>query len=269
MGTGSGLYSFLQRKGIPAGFSGKSGPPEFPDLPEMPRRTGIDSMNMTLADFTILYLSLGAPVATVTFLRMARPGKRVPILAAVSAWVAWPAATVYLLGRAPRRRAVLDLLDGGAQSSRNASARSSLIREFDSVAIKSMAASDTFLFRETLERYVALSELLENTISRFEDLPENEFFIAAGGAAPAVGTICLARRNRDRLQQHLSRARTDLVNSMTILPSGESRLAARSALMRLFDSFGDSEGRHAVSASIAGGAAEGTSPSEMIRFKAV
>ena len=224
---------------------------------------------MTFSDFTILYLSFGAPVAAVAFLWMSKSGTAPRLIGALSAWALWPVAALYFAGKPTHRRAVMGVLDASAQISRNASTRSATVREFDASTTSLLAASETFLLRETLERYVALFELIENATSDIEDLPENEFFMAAASASGATGTKCLARRNRARLTKHLSRARMDLVRSMALLPAGEARLAARADLIRLFESFGDAEGKQAVSESISGSPSESVAQPDIIKFNAV
>lgn len=222
---------------------------------------------MTISDFTIFYLTLGSPAGVVAFLKIARQGWRPALTRALLIWFAWPLAVAYVASRPLKRRAIYDLLGEGANRSRNAGVRSARARDLNAIAAEALGSAGTFVFRDTVDRYIALAEAVESASSDHSDPPAADFFLSAGSHAPEIGTLCLARKNRGRLKKHLSKARVDLTDAVTRIPTTDKRLEARALLVLLFDSFADSEGRKSVADRLTADRDPLESP-DMVGFKA-
>lgn len=222
---------------------------------------------MTFTDFTIFYLTMGSPAGVLAFLTLERKGWRSALMRAVLIWFAWPLAAIYVASRPSKIRAVRELLGEGVQRSRNSNVRKTRAESLSNVAAQNLGASATFAFRETVERYVALAEAVEVSSMDLSGLPAADFFVSAGSRAPEIGTLCLARKNREKLRKHLAKARVDLTEAVTRIPATDARLEARGLLVLLFEAFGDTEGRRAVTDRLLGNREAIESP-DMVGFKA-
>lgn len=222
---------------------------------------------MTLSDFAIFYLTLGSPAGVVAFLKISRQGWRPAVTRGLLIWFAWPVAVAYLASRPSKRRAIYDLLGEGADRRQNWGVRGVRARDLNAMAAAALGSAGTFVFRDIVDRYVALAEAVESSSSDVSDTTVADFFISAGSRAPEIGTLCLARKNRERLKRHLSKARVDLTDAVTRIPTTDARREARALLILMFDSFGDAEGRRAIAAQIGGDHDPGESP-DMVGFKA-
>lgn len=146
---------------------------------------------MDYIDLVIIYLACGAPFG-VYELTITRRGRNVA-LHGVSAILFWPAYTVRHLNaffdpdtrlRHEARRIRIGL---------------------EEAAMSNASSSEVFEFRQVYEQLTGLAA------ARAERAGTHDLFAATGHPDPDLASICLARRNRIRIDFHLERSKQDLL----------------------------------------------------------
>lgn len=168
---------------------------------------------MGFTDFLIIYLACGAPFGVYHFVQNRKTsGLGRSLSGAFLRFVFWiPFAVAMVV----RRSSLANLYTLGFDGVTNSDSKRS--REISSIRrrIEDLAAANTdlsvFDCREVVERFIGLSEELQNV--RTESVStEAEIFAVAGHPNKAVASACLRRQVKRKLEFHLELARRDLVS---------------------------------------------------------
>ena len=158
---------------------------------------------MSISDFVIIYLSLGAPSAVCHFFEDGERSGAKTWLTTFAVFLVWPPKTIQLLRRHVRKSPANKHF---ARSSHLDSAIKIKQKEIlDSIKTIG-AAGETFELRDIFEGYI--------TLTRAADEPAGEFaeiFRVAGRMDSEIGTICLNRRNAAKLARHQTDAGRSLI----------------------------------------------------------
>jgi len=162
---------------------------------------------MTLADLFIVYLSFGAPLAVYEYLQSRASSRQQRMVSSLVTFLFWVPAAI----RIGRRYFLNAYSDGdfvsGPFSDSHADEISDLSERLKAELVRSSGQSGMRDIREVVDRYVGLTEALNDG----DPVGQGDLFEAAGRPANALGRICLTRRNRHRLEVHHSQARRDFI----------------------------------------------------------
>lgn len=173
-------------------------------------------MPMKLSDFLIIYLSCGAPLAVYFFLRNRNPYNffRHALKSLVVALVWIPYAFLLLHGfitkNFPPGKTEFDTVECDLTAAE---------KQLSQLLIESGAPLSLFDFREAVERYAGLTLARRNAAGNFPARRNAELFQIANLENAELGTRCLVRRNRRRLDAHQSLARDDFLRIVAQIKS--------------------------------------------------
>lgn len=160
---------------------------------------------MTFSEILIIYFSLGAPVAVYYFQRQRQFANKIAALESFRAFVLWPAALFRIIA-AETKMAAKDESDEAAACDRTAA----LLRKIFEIAMRDFSRCgrerDLTQFRETIERYCALSNTVEE--KAFGDA--SEFYAAAGHPNPELAAVCRRRRSFRKIDTHYRAASREI-----------------------------------------------------------
>ena len=164
---------------------------------------------MTISDYMIIYLSAGAPFAVLAFLQMPDAPIVRRIVTAAAVMLAWPAAAAIWMVR--RFRGLehpfgFELVDKSRDGKIHGIANS-----LERSVLSNGSVVSLYEWREIYERYTGLSLAVAEADGNSED---NELFEVAGNKNGKLGTVCLNRRNRNRLIFHHTQARNDFLDAL-------------------------------------------------------
>jgi hypothetical protein len=162
---------------------------------------------MRVSDYIIIYLSLGAPFAVYFFLQSADVAIKRRLINSLITLFAWPvfATTrmVLTLGKDSfwlTRTGREEILDEKIRIIRNEIEEH--IRETQPICL-------LYEWRDAFERYTGLAKAVAQSQN---ETAEMELFAIGENKNGKLGTVCLNRRNRNRLIFHLTHARNDFVD---------------------------------------------------------
>ena len=161
---------------------------------------------MTVSDYMIIYLSAGAPFAVYVFLQMSGTPLVRRILTAFGAMLVWPVAAAIWIVR--RFRGIEPFGFESADKSRRIN---SLANSLERSILGNGSTVSLYEWREIYERYTGLSLAVAEAEDNSDD---NELFEVAGNKNGKLGTVCLNRRNRNRLIFHHTQARNDFLDAL-------------------------------------------------------
>ena len=164
---------------------------------------------MTFADFLIVYLAFGAPLAVYKYLQNRTDDIRQRILVSGFTFFFWIPAAVQIgylhLTNAYFTDDFVSQQDSDATSFRSGEMRESL----SAGLIRLTRGSNVHDLRETVERYTGLAEAVQ--IGLRGNTGPGALFEIAGREEYDLGRVCLTRRNLRRLQRHHMQARQDFL----------------------------------------------------------
>ena len=184
------------------------------------------SQLMKPIDFIIIYLACGAPFGVYFFIQQRDYLKNTKLwqkssllwLKCVLITLLWfPFAFTLLRKFITKKLSKNDFGKNEQVDSKNIKV-DEFEKTFSQFLLESKTSVPLFEFRETFERYLGLTQ--ENLVNNSCDIIDsNDFFQISKHENPELGTICLNRRNRFRLQQHQTLARRDFLRIIEILDS--------------------------------------------------
>lgn len=187
---------------------------------------------MTVTDLTLIYLSVGAPIAVYETLQKRGPLTPRKALSSVIAFLVWPAVAFRLLLRYLDSRPKSIFFGGSNDADIQTEQKIDSIREdLKSIAASELRGSSVFEFREFFDRYVELTlainpKYLNRKIS-------SELFRAGGREETELAEICLNRRNRAKLSRHQTKARESFLEYIDDFPDRSQRSAAAEKALEL------------------------------------
>ncbi len=158
---------------------------------------------MNLTDLFIIYFTGGAPFAVYYFLQNRRQESNLLPKTAI-VFLLWIFFAVSLLLQSKIRRQVFDYSSEN-QRGQILSLHQKKLEEF---LVESKFNISVFDLRETIERYVGLTLNIGNDIANGA---EQEILRIAENDNLRLGSICIERRNRNRLARHQTEARKDFI----------------------------------------------------------
>ena len=161
---------------------------------------------MTISDYMIIYLSAGAPFAVFAFLQMSDAPLVRRILTAAGTMLVWPAAAAIWIVR--RFRGIEPF---GFESADKNCRIHNIANRLERSIVGNGSAVSLYEWREIYERYTGLSFAIAEAEGNSDD---NELFEVAGNKNGKLGTVCLNRRNRNRLIFHHTQARNDFLDAL-------------------------------------------------------
>lgn len=178
-------------------------------------------MEMTLIDFLIVYLSVGAPFGAYRFIRSRKAHFAPAAIRTVIATLVWPV----LVGRSDFLKrlwktahgTVLRTGGGTKLDSEIASARSFFEDRAD------LSGLNLRHFREIFDRYAGLSAAKLESEGPASST-HAELLKAAGLERNFTSERCVDRRYRTRIEFHLDRARADLLGELSKIITGDHRI---------------------------------------------
>jgi len=164
---------------------------------------------MTISDYMIIYLSAGAPFAVFAFLQMTDAPLVRRIVTAAAVMLVWPVAAAIWIVR--RLRGIehpfgFELADKSRDSKIHG-----IANRLERSILGNGSAVSLYEWREIYERYTGLSLAVAESEGMSDD---NELFEVAGNKNGKLGTVCLNRRNRNRLIFHHTQARNDFLDAL-------------------------------------------------------
>ncbi|HEX6125900.1 MAG TPA: hypothetical protein VFZ23_11060 [Pyrinomonadaceae bacterium] len=190
---------------------------------------------MSITDILVIYLAFGSPLMVHHYLSNARLDRRRRIISALFALAFWVPSVVQMGYRYLSNA----YFTHGFVSGRDLDAVERYLLEIRGILKPSSRTSVSGFsghdFFEALERYVALAAA-KRTRSPDSVQPLNLFEVA--GRESEIGTACLVRRNRRRIENHHIRARADLLRLFRNISAGDSRVlvaACMTEIARLLD----------------------------------
>lgn len=189
---------------------------------------------MAISDYIIIYLSIGAPFAVYIFMQAAKLSVGRRLLKSSVTLAAWPVfasiSVCHKFGMGefwPESLSQEQILDGKIREIRN---------NIEEIVRGTSPAFSFFEWRNTFERYTGLAKAVAQSQN---EIPEMELFGIGGQKNGRLGTVCLNRRNRNRLIFHHTQARIDFVDALIdSVGIHESGAALRQAI-ELSDLLGD------------------------------
>lgn len=159
---------------------------------------------MTVSDYIIIYLSAGAPVAVFTFLQKANVRSAGRFINSAVALLVWPViAGVWIYHQlSDNTEMPTQTLDHKIQNIRN---------QIEDTIRCNGSVIPIHEWRQTFERYTGLSLAIAETEDNSDAY---ELFEVAGTKNGKLGTVCLNRRNRNRLIFHHTEARNDFIDAL-------------------------------------------------------
>lgn len=165
---------------------------------------------MNLIDLTVVYFAVGAPFAVYYFLQNRRADKSVAFwLKIFFAFVFWLPFAAMSLSRSQSLRSFFNLnfiRDFLASDSSDEIIR--LQKRIENLLLAGDLKIPVFDYREIMERYVGLTLASDaNANNEFE----SEIYRVAANENVRLASICLHRRNRNKLRRHQTEARLDFL----------------------------------------------------------
>lgn len=162
---------------------------------------------MSLLDFAIVYLSVGAPLA-VNYFFLNRA-----LLQSKQLWLKTFLTLLFWIPFAIKiaRREFVELRFGSSDD--NEKSIEAAQKRVEKIFLESASKTSVFEFRETLARYVGLTLADETGTAKICE-HEREIFRAAKIEDVQTAASCLARRNRQRLVRHQAAARNDFLQTI-------------------------------------------------------
>ena len=184
---------------------------------------------MKAIDMLIIYLACGLPFAANAFIKTDTPAGLPTLIRSLAALLGWPVLVP---------RVVVDAFGRNRSESHPArdaaQMRTALEQEWYGVIGDEGVAA----FREAVERYVGISLALRDITSEPVRSARFELFEVVDHGDVAVGSACLARRNREKLLFNQTQSRTELIDSVLQLHRAGAR-AAVSIAIELARTLGD------------------------------
>ncbi|HEY2866801.1 MAG TPA: hypothetical protein VGJ02_06895, partial [Pyrinomonadaceae bacterium] len=167
---------------------------------------------MVVLDVILIYIACGAPFVAASLLDRGPRFRSSHILASFAAVIYWPVLVPSTLRRiSGRERYLSDSPSGTKPNLDEEQLRSELLDAWS----RAFGSSCVNIFREKLERYTALSielaaesRLSPSELTAISDHPDAE-----------INSICLARRNRQKLELHRTDARIAFIAAVEDLAS--------------------------------------------------
>ncbi len=162
---------------------------------------------MNLADFIIIYLAFGAPLAVYKFLQSRDVEMRRRIAISIFRLLFWIPAAVRLM-----HHSITNAYSKGRfVSKENLDSSDVRLAELREKVRTELAQPDRRLFtahevREVLDRYIGLTRAADASIPQVIDA-SLDLFEAAGRPDDKLAAICLMRRNRRQIERHHIKAR--------------------------------------------------------------
>lgn len=171
---------------------------------------------MTFFDLLIIYTAFGAPVTIYSFYRNSRRPGFQAVAAGVAELIFWPFVAIRLLilsSNRPRPHSHNNTRDLAAESIRNHT--KDLLRQM------AWKAKDDKAFQHIAEAADRYAGLLTSRMASPEGnlLSADSLFALSGHPNEETAVACLMRRNRNRLERHLTYARSDLASSLEMIDS--------------------------------------------------
>lgn len=164
---------------------------------------------MNLTDLLVIYFTVGAPFAVYYFLRNRRDDKSVSFwLKNFLVFLFWlPFAPMFFLGNKHFQKIfTLNLLKDILVKD-SSQEISQYQKQIENILLKSDLEISTFDYREIVERYTGLTLASQIEVGN----SEAEVFRIAENENIKLGSICLQRRNRNKLVRHQTEARRDFL----------------------------------------------------------
>lgn len=184
---------------------------------------------MSLTDLVIIYFACGAPFGVHQLMRKDRSG-RVDWVKVAASFVMWPASAIVLTVNGadePAKRSDLHR-DNYVDQIR---------RQIESLAFGDGETSELFEFREVYCRFSGLWEVQKPNLAT---QITGELANVSDHPNQALGSLCLARRNGERLAFHRVRASgefVDLIDKLAVTGSNRSEIVGLA--IELADFLGD------------------------------
>ncbi len=171
---------------------------------------------MTFFDLLFIYTAFGAPVAIYSFYRNSRRPGLQAVAAGIAELILWPFVAIRLLMlRSSRPRPL------SHNNTRDLAAEN--IRSLTKDLLRKMAwkAKDDKAFQHIAEAADRYAGLLTSKMVSPEGslLSADSLFALAGHPNEETAVACLMRRNRNRMERHLTYARSDLASSLEMIDS--------------------------------------------------
>ncbi len=172
------------------------------------------SSSMSNLDLTIIYLACGSPFGAYYFLRT-KEKNLFSLICSIGVTLLWMPYAVSLFHTNVASRFRKRVFDEKAISVLNESSKlDRLKKEFEEFLPKSRSSLSLFEFRELIERYSGLSIASKSDEDKLT-CPNAELFGLAGHSNPGLASIILNRRNRLKLDAHLTDARLDFLKCLS------------------------------------------------------
>jgi len=180
---------------------------------------------MNVTDIIIIYLACGAPFGVYQVTKDRPLRSDIHWASVASSFVLWPALA-------------LSLMFDGFLPSKDASLRIDRTRiQIEEIAFSGEPMSLLFEFREIFYRYTGLAEAMDGqteTPMAYSKMRWNR--------SDTIAAKCIARRNREKLEFHLARARNEFIDLISELASSNRQVAAMA--LEMATQFGDMAAVH-------------------------
>ncbi|MEJ7846537.1 MAG: hypothetical protein WKF92_00435 [Pyrinomonadaceae bacterium] len=166
---------------------------------------------MTISDILIIYFSFGAPFAVYEFIQERQTLTfRVAFITAFR-FLFWLPLLAHLsftkILKSAGRDDFAEIHDSDAELDKDIRNVQSAVADRFRLTARHISIHE---FREILERYAGLSLLVKHQTSGAAKI-DTGIFAAAGHKDPRLATVCIERRNRERLIRHHINARADFL----------------------------------------------------------
>ncbi|MBX7174363.1 MAG: hypothetical protein K1X72_25550 [Pyrinomonadaceae bacterium] len=174
---------------------------------------------MKFTDLIIIYLTCGAPFGVYFFIQQRENYLNTKLwqnssklwLKCLLVTLIWVPFAIKLLQKFVTKKLLFNKFAENEQKDSIAKQKIDfLLSEFSQILLEVKTEIPLFHLRETFERYVGLT-LERNHSKETGTVSINEIFQITKHENPDLGTICLNRRNRLRLEQHQTLARKDFL----------------------------------------------------------
>lgn len=174
---------------------------------------------MKLTDLIIIYLTCGAPFGVYFFIQQRENYLNTNLwqnssklwLKCLLVTFFWIPFAIQLFQKFVTKKLLFNkFAENSQKDSQTKQKIEILLSEFSQILLEVKTEIPLFHLRETFERYVGLT-LESNSLKEIGTGSINELFQISQHEKPELGTICLNRRNRLRLEQHQTLARKDFL----------------------------------------------------------
>ncbi len=165
-----------------------------------------DSMLMNLFDLFIIYLACGAPFGAYHLVNQ-RQNSKYDLFKPIFISLFWIPFAFNLLQNSFKKKSSTTIYS--KKDVFNNEKSFDLKKKLEQILIKSNFGVSVFEIREVIERYIGLTDALENKEAEYSANPD--FFEIAGNKNSNLASICLQRRNRKLLSYHQMLAGQDFL----------------------------------------------------------